>query len=113
MRNRTHFTGLWLNEAEHRQLEHLCHTTGLSASVLLRKLILQTELSPHPPEVYAKMLRELSGIGNNVNQIAYWANARKAISEQELLEAIQLMKRCYALISDPQLALQSPGQNQK
>ena len=100
MRNRTHFTGLWLNEAEHRQLERLCHTTGLSASALLRKLILEQELSPHPPEIYAKLLREMSAIGNNVNQLAYWANAKKSVSEQELQEVIQLIKQAWSLLKD-------------
>ena len=100
MRNRTHFIGVWLNEAEHQHLEQLCQTTGLSASVVLRKLISETELSPHPPEVYAKLLRELSAIGNNLNQLAYWANARKHTSEQELQEAIQLTKQAWSLLKD-------------
>ena len=100
MRNRTHFTGLWLNEAEHRQLERLCHTTGLSASALLRKLILEQDLSPHPPEIYAKLLRELSAIGNNLNQLAYWANVRKHTSEQELQEAIQLTRKAWSLLKN-------------
>ena len=100
MRNRTHFTGLWLNEAEHKQLERLCHTTGLSASALLRKLILEQDLSPHPPEVYAKLLRELSAIGNNLNQLAYWANARKHSSEQELQKAIHLVKEVWLVLQE-------------
>lgn len=98
MRNRTHFTGLWLNEAEHRQLEHLCHTTGLSASALLRKLILGQDLSPHPPEVYAKLLRELSAIGNNVNQIAYWANIKKTASQDDLGEVQRLVTQAWLLV---------------
>ena len=98
MRNRTHFTGLWLNEAEHLHLERLCHTTGLSASALLRKLILEQELSPHPPEVYAKLLRELSAIGNNVNQIAYWANVKKTASQDDLVEVQRLVKQAWLLI---------------
>ena len=81
-------------------MERLCHTTGLSASALLRKLILEQDLSPHPPEVYAKLLREMSAIGNNLNQLAYWANARKHISEQELQEAIQLIKQAWTLLKN-------------
>ena len=70
--------------------------TGLSVSVLIRKLIAGVQLRPRPPGEYTRLLRELSAIGNNVNQIAYWANARKSIHEAEIVDAVQLVRKVGA-----------------
>ena len=70
MRSRSHFTGVWLNDAEYRQLMQLCQSSGLSASAMIRKCILGATVKPRPPDCYAELLRVLSGIGTNINQIA-------------------------------------------
>lgn len=41
--------------------------------------------APKPPEEYAALLRDLSAIENNVNQIAHWANAQKSLSEADIV----------------------------
>ena len=74
--------------------------TGLSVSVLIRKLLAGVQLRPRPPDEYTKLLRELSAIGNNVNQIAYWANARKSIHEAEIVDAAVLAKRAWELVKN-------------
>ena len=74
--------------------------TGLSVSVLIRKLIAGVQLRPRPPDEYTKLLRELSAIGNNVNQIAYWANARKSIHEAEIVDAVQLVRKAWELVKN-------------
>ena len=74
--------------------------TGLSVSVLIRKLIAGIQLRPRPPDEYTKLLRELSAIGNNVNQIAYWANARKSIHEAEIVDAVQLVRKAWELVKN-------------
>ncbi len=74
--------------------------TGLSVSVLIRKLIAGIQLRPRPPDEYTKLLRELSAIGNNVNQIAYWANARKSIYEAEIVDAVKLVRKAWELVKN-------------
>lgn len=69
--------------------------TGLSVSTLVRKLIAGTQLRPRPPDQYAALLRELSAIGNNINQIAYWANAQKSIREAEIVDSVVLVRRAW------------------
>ncbi|MBD5119464.1 MAG: MobC family plasmid mobilization relaxosome protein [Clostridiales bacterium] len=81
MRTRKHFVGLWLNDQEHQHLVRQCSVSGLTASGLLRQAILGIELRPRPPDTYAALLRELSAIGNNVNQIAHNTNASKTASQ--------------------------------
>lgn len=74
--------------------------TGLSVSVLIRKLLDGVQLRSRPPGEYTKLLRELSAIGNNVNQIAYWANARKSIHEAEIVDALQLVRKAWELVKN-------------
>lgn len=74
--------------------------TGLSVSALVRKLIAGTRLRPRPPDQYAALLRELSAIGNNINQIAYWANAQKSIREAEIVDAAILARRAWELVKN-------------
>ena len=74
--------------------------TGLSVSTLVRKLIAGTQLRPRPPDQYAALLRELSAIGNNINQIAYWANAQKSIREAEIVDSVVLARRAWELVKN-------------
>lgn len=100
MRKRTHFIGLWLNDAEQEHLSEQCTATGLNASVLIRNLVMGVELQPRPPDTYAALLRELHAIGNNINQIAKWANAKKGITENETETAVALVRKAWRLVKD-------------
>ena len=100
MRERRHFIGVWLDEAEYQHLQKQQKITGLSVSALVRKSILDVEIRRRPPETYAALLRELSAIGNNVNQIAYWANVHKGISKAEIAETIGLIQQAWKLVKN-------------
>lgn len=100
MRKREHFIGFWLDETEFRHLQKQCALSGLSTSALLRHSIMGLNIQPKPPDTYAALLRELSAIGNNVNQIAYWANATKGVSEAEIAEAVVLIRQAWRLVKD-------------
>ena len=69
---------LRLTETEYQHLCKQAEITGLKKEPLLRKLIVGTNLRPRPPDTYAALLRELSAIGNNVNQIAHAVNLLKS-----------------------------------
>ena len=98
MRKREHFIGLWLDDIEYRHLLKQCVLSGLNASTLIRHSIMDVNIQPKPPDTYAALLRELSAIGNNVNQIAYWANAQKSISKADVLQATTLVKEAWQLV---------------
>lgn len=100
MRKRNHFIGLWLDDKEYCHLLKQCSVSGLSASSLIRQNLMDAELRSRPPEAYAALLQGLSAIGNNVNQIAYWANAQKSISKADVLQATALVKEAWRLIKD-------------
>ena len=100
MRERNHFVGLWLNDEEYAHLREQSEITGLSASVLIRQAIAGVQLRQRPPDEYAPLLRELSAIGNNVNQLAHWANAKKSIQEAEIRQAVLLANKAWELVKE-------------
>ena len=100
MRKREHFIGLWLSDAEYKHLLKQCGESGLSVSALIRQSIMGVNIRPHPPDTYAALLRELSAIGNNVNQLAYLANARGSASEADIGSAAALVREAWRLVKD-------------
>ncbi len=91
---------LRLTAPEYSHLQRLAQVSGMKMEPLIRQLILGVELRPRPPDEYAALLRELSAIGNNVNQIAYWANSCRSISERDIQEAAALVKQVWRLIKE-------------
>ena len=100
MRERNHFVGLWLNDEELSHLREQCAITGLPTSVLIRNALAGVQLRQRPPGEYAGLLRTLSAIGNNVNQIAHWANAKKSIQEAEIRQAVLLANKAWELVKE-------------
>lgn len=57
--------------------------------------------SPAPsPDAYADLLRALSAIGNNINQLAHQANARGAATGDEITEALHLVRQATRLVRE-------------
>lgn len=100
MRTRSHFAGVWLNDDEFRHLTEQCSITGLNTGAYIRKSIMGVRLRPRPPDTYPALLHELSAIGNNVNQIAYWANAQQSIREEDIREAAALIRQAWQLVKE-------------
>ena len=88
MRKRNRHVSVWMNEQ------------GLGIDPFLRALTAGVQLRPRPPDTYAALLRELSAIGNNVNQIAYWANATKGIGKAEIAEAAALVRQAWRTVKE-------------
>lgn len=100
MRTRPRCIGLWLNDAEHDHLMRQCAATGLNANAHIRKLIMGENLRPRPPDAYAALLRELSAIGNNINQLAHQANARGEATRAEIHAASELVQQAWRLVRE-------------
>ena len=91
MRKREKAILCWLNEKEYEHLKKQAGTSGLTVSALIRKLIMGQEIRQRPPAEMPELLRQMSAIGNNINQIAKVANSSKFI-RQEDIEKIQEMQ---------------------
>ena len=100
MRKRAKHVSVWMNEAEYRHLREQAAIAGMGIDPFLRSLVAGTQLHPRPPDQYAGLLRELSAIDNNINQIAHWANARKDIRESETTDAAALVREAWELVKN-------------
>ena len=100
MRFRKHSVLVRLTEEERCYLKEQAEIAGLKVEPYLRSLILGSRLKPHPPDAYLDLLRELSAIGNNLNQIARIANATRRTQNGELHEVQQLVKEAVRLVRE-------------
>ena len=100
MRKREHFIGLWLDDREYKHLLKQCSISGLNTSALIRHSVMGVELRPRPPDAYAALLRELSAIGVNVNQIAHNTNIKKAADRADIDEALRLIRQAWRLVKE-------------
>ncbi len=91
---------LRLTAEEYAHLQATAQIAGMKIEPTIRKLIMGERLRPRPPDAYADILRELSAIGNNINQIAYWANATKGVSGDEIHDAAALVQKAFALVKE-------------
>lgn len=76
------------------------HAAGLNRSAVVRTLIMQSDIRPKPPDEYADLLRSLSGMANNLNQIAKIANTDKRINDAAIHRAVSLVDSAWRLIKD-------------
>jgi len=75
LRNRTHGHIIYLDDYEQKQLMKNLKKTGLSKSAFIRMLITGYAPKEKPDARFYEVMRELSAIGNNLNQLARKAAA--------------------------------------
>ena len=75
---------LRLDSTEYAHLKQLSIDTGLKMEPVIRRLIVGAELRPRPPDELAELLRQLSGMAVNINQIAKVANASGFVRMDEI-----------------------------
>ena len=100
MRKRPRHVSVWMNETEYQHLKKQAEIAGMGLDPFIRSLIAGVQLRPRPPDEYTRLLRELSAIGNNINQIAHWANAARSIRESEIVDAVVLAKKAWELVKN-------------
>lgn len=83
---------LRLNSTEYAYLRKLSTDTGLKMEPVIRRLIVGSELRPRPPGELTELLRQMSGVAANINQIAKVANASGFVRMEEI-ERIKSMQK--------------------
>ncbi len=84
---------LRLDSTEYAHLKQLSTDTGLKMEPVIRRLIVGAELHLRPPAELTELLRQMSGVAANINQIAKVANARGYVRTEEIayIKAMQGM----------------------
>ena len=76
----------WLSEEENRELKRKAKMCGITESAVVRILLKGYEPREKPDDRFYDAMRELSAIGNNINQLAAKANTLGFIDTQKLQE---------------------------
>ena len=80
-----------LNEKENAHLNRQLAASGLKRQVYVRKLIMGHEIRSRPPAEWPALVRQVSAIGNNINQMARVANIERSVSEDTMREVMRLL----------------------
>lgn len=88
----------WFSKVEAQDLQKKAKKTCLSEAVLVRLLVRGYEPKERPDEKFYDVMRQLSAIGNNINQLSVKANALGFIDTQMLKAEAQRWHRFQANI---------------
>lgn len=81
MRKRNIRKDIMLNEVENEKLIADCKRANLSYGEYFRKLLMEKEIREKPGIEFYEVMKQLSKIGVNLNQIVYKANSTNNIEK--------------------------------
>lgn len=100
VRKRNIVVKVHLNEAEREHLKEQVEISGFTTEQFLRRLIAGKELKPRPPENMTELLRQLSAIGNNINQLTRVANTCKSVRQETLEQVLEMQAAIWRSIEE-------------
>ena len=100
MRKRNVHVQLWLDRKEAEVLQKKVKRSGLSREAYLRHLISGVVPREAPSPDYFGMMRELHGIGNNLNQIARKAHTLNVMDVQRYDAACRQLEDAIRAITE-------------
>ena len=84
MRKRTIKKQIWINQNEDNLLKYKSKKSGLNESEFLRSCIKGYKVKEQPTKEIRDFLKQISGIANNVNQIALRVNVNWNIQTDDI-----------------------------
>ena len=94
-RKRRHVIPLRLTDKELKHLNWLAEQSGLTREKFLRALIMGKTIRPRPCTHHADLLRKVSGLCNNANQLAHQANSTGRAEQKSVEKMIALTREVY------------------
>ena len=95
MRKRNHVIPVRLNAKELRFLEEQVEKSGLSREEYIRSIVMGGEVRARPCEHHTELLRKISGLCNNANQLAHVANGCGMAGEESIREMLRMTKETW------------------
>lgn len=105
MRKRFYRARVWLNEKEYSQFIKNVEKAGLPKETYLRQLINGYQPKEMPPLEYFEIIRQLTMIGSNINQIATKLHSIHCFDQEVYLNNFN---RLMKLIISIQRAVETP-----
>ena len=88
-----------VSEDEHFDIQNRFKLSKLpTISEFMRQAARYGVIQPPPPPEYFATLHDVRAQGNNINQIAFIANASKSVSPEDVLELQRLHKELIAAV---------------
>ncbi len=84
MRKRTIKKQIWINQDEENILKLKSKKSGLNESEFLRSCIKGYKIKEQPTKEIREFIKQISGIANNINQIAIAVNTVGYIRDEDL-----------------------------
>ena len=100
MRKRNVHVQLWLDRKEAEVLQKKVKRSGLSREAYLRHLISGVVPREAPPPDNFSMMRDLHGIGNNLNQIAQKAHTLNVMDVQRYDDACRKLDDAIRAVTE-------------
>lgn len=100
MRKRNHVIPVRLNAKELRFLEEQVEKSGLSREEYIRSIVMGGEVRARPCEHHTELLRKISGLCNNANQLAHVANGCGLAGEGSIREMLRITKETWRLVKE-------------
>lgn len=94
-RKRRHVIPLRLTEKELQHLNQLAAQSGLSREKFMRSLIMGKTIRPRPCTHHEDLLRKVSGLCNNANQVAHRANSTGMAGQGSVDKMIQISQEIW------------------
>ena len=83
---------------EYTHVKQLSKDSGLKMEPAIRQLIMGVNLRPRPPDELPELLRQLSGIGTNINQIAKVANASGYVRKEDIQSIMEMQAALWRAV---------------
>ena len=100
MRKRNHVIPVRLNAKELRFLEEQVEKSGLSREEYIRSLVMGGEVRARPCEHHTELLRKISGLCNNANQLAHVANSTGFAGRQSVDEMTRIAREVWRAVKE-------------
>ena len=87
-----------LTADEYAHVKQLSTDSGLKMEPAIRRLIMGVNPRPRPPDELPELLRQLSGIGTNINQIAKVANASGYVRKEDIQSIMEMQAALWRAV---------------
>ena len=86
---------LRLTDKELKHLNQLAAQSGVSREKFMRALIMGKTIRPRPCTHHADLLRKVSGLCNNANQLAHRANSTGVAGQESVDKMIRISQEIW------------------
>ena len=100
MRKRNHVIPVRLNAKELRFLEEQVEKAACPVRNTSVPIVMGGEVRARPCEHHTELLRKISGLCNNANQLAHVANGCGMAGEESIREMLRMTKETWRLVKE-------------